>query len=471
MTHIPRTFESVESGHGAGPQIAGVPLIDIGDEPQFSDIPELAERDPLAAWDHRYDMAERAFTREGFDVTHRGSWDSRIPDVFVWDDRYPSYRFLLNRSLLGKIKAVITEKGADLSNNEELRLALEAGEDAVDANFSSGAINAINASYYGSEVAFMKEAGLATMFVENRPLNLALGALLAGNTGKEDLRVKELCSGGKTGHWSHIAEGAANAGTTSMQVVLSDFVRPPVDTDALSSSLSVSAEEYSLFEAMQPLPSDQRFDAIIATYGFDSIWQPEDISITRVGNNWYQDLYRVKVADWNPRREELLEAMRLGQPLPNAAPHDYDGIYVEEAHEPVDIETHPFGKYILEHDTRSINFPGGLIKRVINAFEAQLTEGGIFVNGDVNGHGCITTPQVSGVAGWYKMEDYTIAKRILEDVYGLEVELLGLDELAAQYLPADWQEHATDYDQKLVNDNPTNCVMVIKRGTTQVTDT
>lgn len=456
-------------------RLAGITLMHISDEPPYSyaaaqeqlSYPELLTR--------RYDKAQRSFGREKFDPEHRGIWDNRVAELSLYDDdnaaRSPWYRFLITQELLGHVRAAQQAKGADLSQNELLEIGLRHGADAVAPDFSAGAINAINQSYYASNVAFEQSARLATMFTHNRPLNQAFGVLIAANAepGRQ-LRVKELCSGGHIDHWTQITQGARQNGAQGLQVTLTDFTSAPRRAGPTGAGLSMRAEQYSLFDDMSSLPAEQRYDAMLVTYGFDSVWQPEDIRLTRLGDTWYQTLYRVKVADWAFRREELLEALRQGQPLPSAQAYEYDGIVVETAMEPVDISQHPYGKYIVAHDQKRVNFPGGLIKRVANAFDAQLTDAGIFVSGDagyfgfVDGQGIPDSDcAISGVAARYRMDDYQLAKTILEEAYGLEVTLLSLPELAERYLPDGWEISANEAERRQIEHNPNNGVMIVKR--------
>jgi hypothetical protein len=220
---------------------------------------------------------------------------------------------------------------------------------------------------------------------------------------------------------------------------------------------------------MPDLPAEKRFDAMVATYGFDSVWQDEDIRLREIDGQWYQSLYRVKVADWNPRRDELVQALRDGVPLPNAKPHEYDGIFVEKAMEPYDISNHPFAQQIEEHGRETTQVPGGLVKRVVNAFESQLGENGVFMSCDVGDFGIkkdgfgVGDQGVSGVAARYRGDDYQLAKKILEEVYGLDVRLISLEDLVRGNLPAGWEGNATPTEIDEVTNTPSNGAMIVKR--------
>lgn len=67
------------------------------------------------------------------------------------------------------------------------------------------------------------------------------------------------------------------------------------------------------------------------------------------------------------------------------------------------------------------------------------------------------------------IEDDKSAKYILEKEYGLEVQLLGLNKLAEQYLGNDWgyelrtSLQSSFKEEKQITENPSNQIMVVKR--------
>lgn len=457
--------------------IAGITPVHISDEPPYSYAnKELGGHVEVLA--RMYTRAQGSFGRDGFNPHERGVWDSRVSFIHLRDESArisPSYDFLITDALLRELKAAKNAKGADLSQDELLGICLAAGEDAVNPTFTTDAMNAINASYYASEIAFGESAKLATMFVENAPLNTAMGALIADNTTGETLRIKEISSGNNTGHWQKVMERIRGADDQkSVEITLTDFVEPTIAPELSNSGAMVNAEVYSLFDDMPVLPKENRFDTLISTYSFDSIWQPEDMRLEKIDNQWYQAKYRVKVADWASRREELISAMREQKPLNNAAATDYDGIVVERAMERVDVSEHPFYKYITGSEQKIVNLPGGLIKRIVNAFDSQLKEDGIFITGDVADFGETMISKmdadqcISGIAARYKVEDYALAKQILEAEYGLEVSFIGLPELVDGYLPNDWRDNCPENDWKQIDNLPSNKIMMVKRAKGQV---
>ncbi|HJQ09003.1 MAG TPA: hypothetical protein VJ836_05985 [Candidatus Saccharimonadales bacterium] len=455
-------------------RIAGITPLDIADNAAAGMYRDA--QDFIAALHKRYAHANAFYMQRGTARDADNAWDARMAHLhlgYVGDDSL--YKFLLSRTLLTAIETAAVQKGGPLSNTELLWIALDHAEGAVESSFTAGAMNAINASYYASPIAFSAAAGVAVLFAHNRPLNFALGVLLAevARAKRGVLRVKEVCSSSRVGHWQIVAHGAKAAGLKKLDVRLSDFAKLDVPAEVQDRALHMSAEQYSLFDPLPVLPAAERFDAMIATYGFDSVWLPEDIRVRKVGNDWYQALHRVKVADWNPRREELIRAMRAGRPLPNATPQDYDGIYVEEAYEKINLNEHPFGAYIKRRAARgAINFPGGLIKRTVEAFELQLHKSGVFISADTGDFGVLDTifmeaAGITGIGARYKGEDYVLAKEILEREYGFEVHFYTLAGLARDYLPERWTDRATPFEVAQLQGDLTAGVMIVKRSRTK----
>lgn len=443
-------------------------------KPSLRTAPLAKEYEGYAAQLHyRHQQTQQAFERNKFEVEFRGQWDERISWLYIYDDekRYgPSHAFLANRKLIDMVSERQNKKGTNLSKSELLKLALTATSDAVCPKFTTDAINAVNGSYYASEIAFDESTKLASMFAENRPLNDALGNLMASYAAKDgSIRIKELSSGSRNGHWANAADGMRAGGVKQASLVLSDFIAPTIERPVRDAGFDTSSEQYSLFDDLPVLEVDKRFHVIVATYGFDSVWQPEDVCYRRYGDQWYRCVYRVKVVDWAPRRKELLAAMRANKPLSRATAEDYDGIVIETMLEPVDLSAHPYARYI-ESSGPIINFPGGLIKRVVNAFETQLSAGGAFISGDT---GNFTSTDcylgesdkgVTGIAARYRPDDYQVAKRVLEEVFGLDVMIMSLQDLAEIFLQDEWQIYATEVECAEMLHNSSNGIMLVKHG-------
>lgn len=142
--------------------------------------------------------------------------------------------------------------------------------------------------------------------------------------------------------------------------------------------------------------------------------------------------------------------------------NDFQGVRIDKRLEKVNLINLDFGKYISKyyaHKTNVIiNFPGGLIKKVVEAFEKQITKAGVFIIGDMaidNPEGKILQDSpngdpvymkdyaTSGKVAKFKVEDYGLAKIILESE-GFSVELETVEDFienAGYEIPLEVKDH------------------------------
>jgi hypothetical protein len=228
--------------------------------------------------EYRYKAAQEAFNTEGFETGLRGLWDSRVAWLRVNGVkglRTSSHIFLADKQIVGEVRSRERNKGSNLSPKELLKLGLDAGDNAVQSAFTTDAMNAINASYYASEVAFEESTKLASMFVANRPLNLALGNLMASyGTRDKSIRIKELASGNRNSHWADIATGLHAGGIERASLTLTDFFKPTIERPIIEAGFTAKSERYTLLDNLVSIPKNERFHIIVTTYGIDSVWQP-----------------------------------------------------------------------------------------------------------------------------------------------------------------------------------------------------
>jgi hypothetical protein len=197
----------------------------------------------------------------------------------------------------------------------------------------------------------------------------------------------------------------------------------------------------------------------------------DDARITRLDGKWYRSLYRLKVDEWSPRREVLLQALRTGTGLPSSGnivqdARALEGIFVEEVMEETSRDQVPYADFLqARREGISINVPGGLIKRICQAFERQLKPDGMFISMDVAD---IEPPDaaplpanVSGLAARFKIEDYALARHILE-TEGYQVEFVRLSDLAERILEPGW-EHSAFPDEREGIQKDLLQVMVVRR--------
>lgn len=461
-------------GGAGGHEAHGVVLPDFGDNShqEFSTDFYGTTVGILTARVH----AKRA-VEGGLELGDRtGDNDPRMVTIRAGGGDKPRARFLLDAPLVATITSIADGRPEDLTHNEVARLGAANTVNAVNPRFTPDAINAINISYFESPIAFTPEAGLANAFNDSIVLNILMGAFLGDRVGKpgEFLRIKELAAGALPEHWQVAADAATISegtisGAAGVELTLTDFFAPPIPGDLENDQLRVQSEAYSLLDDLPNLPPDQRFDVLMATYGFDSVWQPEDMRLTRIGGRWYQSLMRVKVDDWSPRQQELITAMRAREPLPDATATDYEGIYVEEVMEEIDRSQVPYADILEEsREHVTINYPGGLIKRAVQAFDRQLNDDGIFMSIDIADIQQPTlTPSpadVSGVAERFKIENYHVAAKILEREHGLHVEFISLTQLVARYMPPGWEKFALPYELQAIQEGSVDVMVVSRRA-------
>jgi hypothetical protein len=448
--------------------VAGVPLSPMGTEPHEYINTDLLDVDGRLLLGQL--MANRA-VRDGLGLKDtRGEFDPRIVRLDVRGTETPRYRFLLNDMLFRDVRSLQLECAPERPGQDTiLRAALQQTEGAVRPDFAHDAINDVNLSYFRSPVAFSPAAGLARVFTHNMAVNASVGALIGEHFAgrKDELRIKELCAGPDAEHWGLRTDGVLAFGAGRVALTLSD-IKPPKVPKKPGRRMSMRAERYSLLEDMPNLRPKDRYDALITTYGFDSVWQPEDMRLWRCGDQWFRATYRVKVADWNPRRDDLLQSLRTGLALWRAAPADYEGIFVEEAWLPMATADVPYADFLYNYPAgRPTNVPGGMIKRIAEAFEKQLRPNGVFVVGDITDTASIgewgsLASDVSGVAERYKVEDYMLAARILEKNYGLQAQFRSLKDVVSDYVE-DWREVVMPQEIQTIARDVSTGLLVVSR--------
>lgn len=134
----------------------------------------------------------------------------------------------------------------------------------------------------------------------------------------------------------------------------------------------------------------------------------------------------------------------------------------------------PMGAYVLQRydhlEAARVNLPGGLIARVVEAFDNQIQPDGAFIIGDNAINSADLQPEStrnpigpfsgSGLVAKYKCEDYGLAQEILQSM-GYQVELINARDLMDPFL--------TDAQRRSVNPGsyPDQWVMIVRRNSTR----
>ena len=301
-----------------------------------------------------------------------------------------------------------------------------------DEVFTNDAINKYNSLFYSCVNNAFKVGGVADFFTKIEPMQIALARSIRNLVSKKTIRVKELGSGPDLTRWKIISETEPE---TKWEVVLTDFsknVLPDIKSLKTSNNLSLKKEVFDVLKLLPKLKSEDKFDVFLTTYGFDSVWFPDDMHLEKQIGNWYQAKYKLAIDKKYHRYKLLSNALQKGYSLQLIKLKDFKYISIKKRLFKVNINDIKYGKTISEYYSLKshvkINFPGGMINKIIEAFEKQIAKGGIFIIGDmaVNSKQGIIPPEsrqdkafymdnyhTSGKVAKFKIEDYGLAKKIL----------------------------------------------------------
>ncbi len=290
--------------------------------------------------------------------------------------------------------------------------------------YSSQKINDMNKFLYSNVENVFEESGLADFFTKIEPLQIALAKKTEQLIHNKKIRLEELGSGTDLTRWE-IISGLKSS--KKWEVILTDFSEntlPDVSKLNKKGNYSFVTKKLNLLDKLIALNPEDKVDVILATYTFDSIWFSEDLHIEKKLNKWFYTIYKLSslknIKDINGLAHVKIEKKLIG----------------------LDMAKHVFGNLISEYYSHKknikINFPGGLISKVEEAFGKQIATNGIFIIGDMavnNTDGLIPATTAgedpiymedyatSGKVAKFKVEDYGLAKKILETLrYKVELE-------------------------------------------------
>lgn len=350
---------------------------------------------------------------------------------------------------------------------------LDDTSNAIHEDFTNDAPNILNFLYYSHpELAYNPSNGLAQIYNVCEPLISAISNLFDSLTkNKESIKVKEMCFGSKWNAWELISKNLIDK---KINLTASDLNDPTKIIPAnfnKSKNLEIIGESCNLLNPIKEIVGAEKFDIIFSSYAFSSIWFKEDYHLTLKENGEItQTKMRTKLSENNINFSNLINELRSNQ-LKEPNIKDFDLTVLEESVEKFEINNIKYmeiidKEYVLNKQYKTFNYPGGLIKKV-QELAKQLKEGGSIVIGDVAYHGgnpdvSVNTHEFSGRVAKYKVEDYFLASKILESI-GYTVSILPFKNLAEEYLEKGWENKASLRDVKLLNDNPNNCIMLIRK--------
>ena len=266
-----------------------------------------------------------------------------------------------------------------LAFSELVRFSLENGEHCVRPSFTSDALNDLNRLAYG-----LLNAQYRSFLTIKQDVNRALGRMLTRYDFGENLRVKELAASlFATERWATIHELSVFG---QLDITLTDAVFLGQSASETVENTTITVERYDLLDELPCVADKDRYDIFIATLAFDSVWFPEDVFLQRVGGKWYQHFYRLRIPSAHPNYVNLLHALKTGD-ISGVKREDLMDVGIETVLQPTSLSRVPYGD-VVEHnhvfEPMASSIPGGLVRRVVNAFENQISPQGIFIIGDLS---------------------------------------------------------------------------------------
>jgi hypothetical protein len=383
----------------------------------------------------------------------------------------PTQLFGINRNLIEMIKNVSLENKEFVSEEDLYILALQNMEGLFNPDFSFDALNDLNQIYFALKGSFSSAVGLSVILNNNLAINASIARVIDYHfpLTRKTVKIKELAYGQRENRWNVVG---ANVGHRNFDVTLTDFHELiELPSEVTAPNIKISHGLYNFLEDFEMVELEDKFDLILTTYGFDSIWQEGDIRYVKYHDQWYRSSLRLRVLDWHRKKDRLIQSLLTGVPYEGMEVMDLEGIFIEEAVEKIDLSLEPFGEYIAAEFSSfqnvKVNFPGGLIQTVDDAFKKQLLQDGVFLIGDVavfeesDRDSALKAYGISGTVARFKVEDYLLAKKILEKAYNYKVEIYSLDRFVSTYLGPDWENNFDEIEISNVKNTKSNCFMKV----------
>lgn len=307
-------------------------------------------------------------------------------------------------------------------------------------------LNTINYLFYSHCPAAFDNSGPANFFVRIAPIQIALKNKIEATIKRDTIYLKELASGASFDRWQTIQELPTNK---KWEIMLTDFSQNslPVVKSLKSDSYSFKTKIENLNSPLQDIKQGKKYDVVLTTYGFDSVWLPEDVHYEKKKGDWFKSKYFLQVK--NIRLRDKIDGVLKGSRSSAFEISELSSLKVKKVLQKINILDEPFGdmisKYYAKKENIKINFPGGMIQKTKEAFDKQIEGKGLFIIGDLavsdrsgytkrlsleNGLAMEDYLEVGKVAKC-KVEDYGLAKKILE-IEGFRVEIINLMDFISQ---------------------------------------
>jgi len=284
-------------------------------------------------------------------------------------------------------------------------------------SYSSGNINIFNQLFYENAKKELIDE-LPNIFTKLDLFNHALYKKIVNGLGRDKLKVKEIASGKKFDRWETIMKLDKKR---KWEVSLTDFNKellPDLKKYHISSNFKYLLEVYSLFDNLPRLKMSERFDVILSTYAYDNVWLPQDLHLEKNSGSWHKSVYSLDFSKAGKRFNQKF----------------FENINIKKRMRKINILNIDYGqmidRYYMDTKRVSVNYPGGLIRKIQESFDKQLKGNGVFITADIAGvvkAGHVKDYQSVNGGIKIKIEDYGVAKSVLEEL-GYNVELKNLYE-------------------------------------------
>jgi hypothetical protein len=292
------------------------------------------------------------------------------------------------------------------------------------STYSPYNINIFNEFFYKyAEKELINE--LPNLFTKLDLFNIALHKNITTELNSNVIKVMEVASGKKMDKWETFMKIDKKH---KWRILLTDFDKtllPNPNTINNADNFKFTTDVYSLFSNFPKLKSNERHDVMLSTYTFDNLWLEDDLHLTKINNAWYNNQYKLDLSKVEESLKDIKKGRKLNQQF-------FKDLGIKTKRTKIDLSSIEHGAYIDEYckDDKhvSVNYPGGLVKTVINSFNNQLEKKGIFITADI-----ATANNSKRAKGFksvnetikIKIENYALAKYILEKL-GYNVELKNL---------------------------------------------
>lgn len=269
--------------------------------------------------------------------------------------------------------------------------------------------NDYNQRIYSEACSFNK---IPSFFSANPYINYAIGRFISQHSSDSTQRILELGSGEVHKKWEYILSPGHNL--SSCALTLSDFYFDETDpskkiiSDSLK-GISVNFKKINLLEPFEVIPESERYDWVVSSYTFDSVFSE------------YDRMYMKKMRHWFEVR---------------ADPESLHCRLKEYGIREISISEKPFGATLNELfqniDSAIICFPGGLIEKIVSSIKTILKPGGFFVFGEIiavddDHHDRSPVEILQDIQAVFKIEYYPILRQALCPL-GFKVEIFDIKE-------------------------------------------